>query len=75
MLDKLVDEVANDSNRFNQYQKMMTKNNASWNDLALVPMEVFIDGEGTRFYFFLHQKLKEILFGYSRIISIASKDS
>ena len=27
MLDKLVDEVANDSNRFNQYQKMMTKNN------------------------------------------------
>merc|ERR1712123_150278 len=27
LLDKLVDEVANDSNRFNQYQKMMTKNN------------------------------------------------
>ena len=27
MLDKLVDDVANDSNRFNQYQKMLTKNN------------------------------------------------
>jgi len=27
LLDKLVDEVANDSNRFNQYQKMLTKNN------------------------------------------------
>jgi translation initiation factor 3 subunit H len=26
LLDKLVDEVANDSNRFNQYQKMLTKN-------------------------------------------------
>jgi len=27
LLDKLVDDVANDSNRFNQYQKMLTKNN------------------------------------------------
>merc|ERR1712176_1471651 len=27
LLDKLVDEVANDSNRFNQYQKMGTKDN------------------------------------------------
>ena len=27
LLDKLVDEVVNDSNRFNQYQKMLSKNN------------------------------------------------
>ena len=37
-------------------------------------MEVSIDGERTRFHFFLYQKLKEILIRYSRIILTASKD-
>ena len=43
--------------------------------MVILGMEVSIDGERTRFHFFLYQKLKEILIRYIRIILAASKDT